>query len=288
MRNIGNNIQLYNANEAQKILGTKVFHGMLYDKGGAHMNPLNYSIGIGQAIKTDARNVTIHENSAATAINFHTPKGHEIIVNNQNTIYAKKIVLAANYGNGEFVSRLNNNWIPISTFMLSTQPISPHILKSMLTNRTAVFDTRNVMNYFRLSETNCLLFGGGDAIGQFKIDSIKQLLYNDMIKIYPQLIGIKIQNFWHGKDSFTVNLAPTIGRVEGDDTIYHGEGYSGQGLALSNLTGKMFADSINGNHHNLKLFEMIKPFYLLKAKWFQNLSAKLGMEYFKILDTLEN
>ena len=277
-------IQLFDAKQAQELTGSSIYHGLLYDKGNGHMNPLNYALGLAQVLK-NTPNISIFENSPATTIEFHEDKPHTIIVNDKYKISAKNVVLAANYGNDKFLPDLQSTSMSMETFIMATERLDDKIVNSLLTNRMAVFDTRRVMNYFRLTEGNNLLFGGGDVFGQFNLKTVEQTLYRELIFTYPQLAGVKVQNFWQGTESFTLNLAPVIGRTHAN-SVYYAKAYSGQGLALSNLTGKMFADAINGNSTNLDLFAQIKPFGFTKSKFIQDMTLKAGTYYYKILDKL--
>ena len=275
-------IQLYDAKQSRDLTGSPIYHGLLYDKGNGHMNPLNYALALAQVLKSTP-NISIFENSPATSIEFNDDKLHTIVVNDKYKINAKNIVLAANYGNDKFLPDLQSTSMSMETFIMATEKLDDKIVSSLLTNRMAVFDTRRVMNYFRLTEGNNLLFGGGDVFGEFNLKTVEQTLYRELIFTYPQLAGVKVQNFWQGAESFSLNLAPVIGRTHAN-SVYYAKAYSGQGLALSNLTGKMFADAINGNSTNLDLFAQIKPFGFTKSKFIQDMTLKAGTYYYKLLD----
>ncbi len=278
------NIKLYSAKETRELIGSDKYYGLLYDSNNGHMNPLNYALALAHVIKK-SHNVDVFENSKVTTTEFNTTHGHTVIVNGKHKITAKKIILAANYANGDFLPELKADILLLDTFILVTEPIRNDLAQTVIKNNMALFDTRNVMDYYRFTETNNLLFGGGDAFGKFNIQDIKHSLYREVLHIFPQLAGIKINHFWEGKESITLNLAPLIGKAF-DGSVRYAHGYSGQGLALSNLVGKMMADAINGNTENIDLFEKIKPFSMINSKPLKELTVKAGAYYYKLIDKI--
>ena len=69
-----------------------------------------------------------------------------------------------------------------------------------------------------------------------------------------------------------------------NNSVYYAKGYSGHGLALTNLTGRMIADSINGDNTDLDLFAQIKPFGMTSNKFIQDLILRLGIQCYKFSD----
>ncbi|MEN9391009.1 MAG: hypothetical protein RL017_306 [Pseudomonadota bacterium] len=274
-------VQLFNAKEAKILTGSDIYHGLLYDTGTGHLNPLNYTLGLGSILK-NFTNIHVFENSPVSSIEFNDPL-HTIMVADKFKIKAKKIVLGANYGNDKFLPDLASLALTMDTFIMATESLSDELLKNILPNRMAVYDTRNIMNYYRLTEKNNLIFGGGDSFGQYELKDIMDGLYRELINTFPMLAGIDIDEFWFGKDSVTINFAPLIGKTY-NSTVYYAKGYSGQGMALSNLVGKLAAQAINGNSADYDLFSKIEPVKFTSSKYLQDLAIKTAIEYDKFRD----
>ena len=64
-----------------------------------------------------------------------------------------------------------------------------------------------------------------------------------MLRVFPQLGNTKIEYGWGGKLAISRNRLPVFGRLEKD--YYYALGYSGQGLALATLFGKVIAEAIS-------------------------------------------
>lgn len=272
-------LELYSAKDITNIVGSEIYHGCLYDCNAGHMHPLNYALGLAKVLQSYA-NAKIYIQSRVDSIIFSDNR-HLIKVANK-LISAKYVVLACNYQNGMIIPSLARNVSKFETYMLATEPLTDRVANGLIKNNMAVFDSRNVMNYYRLSADNCLLFGGGDTFGAHNIDKVKKSLYLDMLKVFPQLDGVRVQNFWSGADSLTLNLVPDIGQLA--NNLYYAQGYSGQGLALSNLAGQIIANAIHGNSTSLDLFNELKPLVIGGNPLLNTVFIKLGLYYFRLKD----
>lgn len=276
-----NHIRLLDKKETCDIIDSDLYYGCLYDDFAGHMHPLNYALGMTKATLSNS-NACLYEKSRATAIKFNQSGKHLVSVNGKYTVSANFVVLACNYNNSLFAPELAYKVAKFDTYVLATEPLEAKLASQLIKNRMSVFDSRNVMNYYRLTGNNSLIFGGGDTFGKADPEKVKMTLYTEMIKTFPQLAGIKVKNFWYGADSMTLSLAPNFGRLY--DTVYYAQGYSGQGLALSNLAGVVIAEAIRGQAEKFDLFAQVKPFEVSNIAAVQNSIVKLGTYYFRMKD----
>ena len=283
-----NDVKLYGRDDTCDLTGSSIYHGMLYDSDSGHLNPLNYLLGLAKELK-NIPNINVYEHSPVTKIEFNshnthnTHNTHNLTIDNKYTVKAKIIVLAANYANDVFLPDLKSATALVDTFVLATDIIDDKLITAILKNKMAVFDTRLAMSFYRLTNDNRLLFGGGDAFGKYNIKDVQVTLYRELLNTYPQLAGIKIQNLWSGIETLSLNLVPVIG-MQMNNSVYYAKGYSGHGPALTNLTGRMIADSINGDNTDLDLFAQIKPFGMTSNKFTQDLILRLGIQCYKFSD----
>lgn len=276
-------VELYDKQQTRTLIGSDQYYGLLYDRFAGHIHPLNYALGISQICKQKAQ---MFINSRVTEIKFNQAGGlHHLTVNGKHQVKAKFVVLACNYQNSLFAPELAYKVVKFDTYVMATESLSPSLAHEILPNRMAVFDSRNVMNYYRLTEQNNLIFGGGDTFGKPDVPQVQKSLYNDLINTFPQLAGVKVKNFWYGADSITLNLAPNFGRLH--DTVYYAQGYSGQGLSLSNLAGQIIADAIIGQSEKFDIFATIKPLEITNIGVVQQAFVKMGSYYFRMKDYLE-
>jgi len=81
-----------------------------------------------------------------------------------------------------------------------------------------------------------------------------------MLVTFPQLEDVKIDYAWGGKVAVTRNFLPDVGRKGGN--VYYAQGYSGQGVPLSAIVGRLLSEAIRGDASRFDVFARIphKPF----------------------------
>ena len=77
-------------------------------------------------------------------------------------------------------------------------------------------------------------------------------------------------------------MSPHFGRIS--PHIYFAQGYSGHGVALTGLAGRIIAEAILGNDERLRIFEGLKVPSFYGGKYLKNLATKIGVLYYKFLD----
>ena len=77
-----------------------------------------------------------------------------------------------------------------------------------------------------------------------------------MERVFPQLGGRRIEHAWGGLVSITSTRLPHIGR-QGEALFAHG--YSGMGVILSTLAGKLLAEALAGETSRFDQFAALEP-----------------------------
>ena len=141
----------------------------------------------------------------------------------------------------------------------------------------AVADTKFVVNYWRLSEDNRLLFGGGESYG-WKFPDIIKTVSKPMLEVYPHLKDVRIDYAWGGTLAITMNRLPCFTRVA--PNVLSASGYSGHGVALATLAGKLMSDAVRGQSEGFDLMAALPqprfpggaamrwPLLVLAMTWF--------------------
>jgi gamma-glutamylputrescine oxidase len=132
--------------------------------------------------------------------------------------------------------------MPINNFILATETLGDDARK-VLTENVAVADTKFVVNYWRLSHDNRLLFGGGESYG-YRFPDILKTTRKPMLEVYPHLKEAKIDYAWGGTLAITMNRMPCFARPHSN--VLSASGYSGHGVALATLAGKLMAQVVQG------------------------------------------
>jgi len=118
-----------------------------------------------------------------------------------------------------------------------------------------VFDSRFVVNYFRLSSSKRLLFGGGETYGYRFPKDITALVRKPMLEVFPQLHDVRIDYAWGGTLAITRSRLPFVRKVR--QRVYSASGYSGHGVALSIEAGRAIAKAIEGDTSELDVLNKL-------------------------------
>lgn len=240
--------------ELRSLVGSPAYHGGDIDMGGGHLHPLRYALGLARAAA--AAGVRIHEHSTVRRIGDSDPA---LVETAAARITARHVLLACNGYLGHLEARTAARVMPINNFIVATEPLSPEARKAVLSADHAVADSKFVINYFRFSEDNRLLFGGGESYG-YRFPDIARLVRKPMVEIFPQLRDAKITHAWGGTLGITLNRMPHFERLKGN--ILTASGYSGHGVALATLGGQLAAEAIAGQAERFDLMARVptRPF----------------------------
>jgi gamma-glutamylputrescine oxidase len=233
-------IKYLDREEMARITGSESYFGGSLDHGAAHLHPLNYVLGIAHAAQD--LGVKIYEHCEVSAYSF----GKTVtICAGHYKIQAERLILACNGYLGKLELRLAGRIMPINNFVAATEPLSKELANKINPDDIAIADSRFVVNYYRLSSDRRLLFGGGENYRSRFPPDIATFVRKPMSQVYPQLADTPIEFSWGGTLAVTLNRLPHFGTLENGRLLY-AQGYSGQGVALATLAGKLLAETING------------------------------------------
>ena len=235
--------------ELRHLVGSSAYHGGTLDMGGGHLHPLRYALGLAKAAR-DA-GVRLHEgarvlNVSASASQVRTAEA---------VIAADHIVLCCNGYHCDLLPELETKIMPINNFIAATRPLSENEAQALIRDNHAVADSKFVINYFRLSEDRRLLFGGGESYGHRFPADIAAKVRRPMAQIYPHLADIPLDYAWGGTLGITMNRMPHFARIAGN--ILSISGYSGHGVAMATLGGKIAAQAIAGQAENFDVMAKV-------------------------------
>jgi len=272
-------IEKLDAAQSRELVGTSAFHGGYVDWDNAHLHPLELARGVARACL--AERVTIHESTRAIAFE---EGGRVRVKTARGTVDADHLVLAANGYLGNLAPRLANRIMPINNFMIATAPLSPERAHALNPRRVAAADSRFVIDYFSLSRDRRLLFGGGENYRARFPRDIAAFVRPHLLKIYPDLADVAIDYAWGGTLAITMNRLPHFGRLS--PHVYFAHGYSGHGIALAHLAGKVIAEAVRGSAERFDAFAKIRIAPFPGGRFLRWPALVLGMTYFALRDRL--
>ncbi len=271
--------KLLNKEEIRNKIGSEKYLSGMYDPNGGHLHPLNYTLGLASA--AEKAGTVIYEHSRVTKIDHgKTPKVHT----DKGTVRCKHVALCANAYLDGLEKKIDNKIMPVGTYILATEPLSEDEANNLISDNAAVADILFVLNYFRLSGDRRMLFGGEVNYSAKDPADIGKIMQKTMLQYFPQLTNKKIDYAWGGNVAITVNRLPHFGKL--GPTTYFAHGFSGHGVVLTGLAGKLIAESIAGSEERFDVFSKIPHRSFPGGNILRTPALVLAMAYYRLRDML--
>ncbi|WP_083921842.1 NAD(P)/FAD-dependent oxidoreductase [Kiloniella laminariae] len=273
--------QLLNKEETNDISGSNAYVGALYDPTAGHLHPLNLALGYARAcIKAGVR---IFETSAVQDIRKTDPAR---VTTANGSVTASFVIVGCNGYLGPLNRKMSRKILPAENFQLTTAPLPDHLIENIIRNRSCLWDSHNQVYYYRLTPDNRLIFGGGLGLPGRHPKGIDKIVQAHMLKIYPQLARVRIDYSWGGTFCNTFSHLPDFGRLA--PNIFYAQGYTGHGLALGALGGKLMADLVTGIAEKFDLLASVPQWSIPDSPFLKNQILRLGFLYIGLKDKLRS
>jgi len=259
-------------------VGSERFIGALSDPGAGHFHPLNYCLGLARAAREAG--VTIHEGAPVIAVDTGANPAARTAA---GAVKAKFLVMAGNAYLGGLVPALQRRIMPVRSYILATEPLSENRARSLIANDVAISDLNFIVDYFRLSADRRMLFGGRASYTTLEPRDLFGFMRPRLMRVFPQLDDVRLDYCWGGKIGITTDRLPDLGRI--GPATYYAQGYSGHGVALSGMCGKLIAEAIAGQAERFDVMARFKHPPFPGGKLRTPLLA-LGMLYYRLKDAM--
>jgi len=248
-------LRLVGAEECRHMVNSPAYFGGTLDKGSGHVNPLELALGLARlATGAGAR---LFERSKVAGFTRGDPARVETA---EAVVTARHVVLGCNGYLGGLDGHTAARVMPINNFIVATEPLDAKAKEDLIRDNIAVADSKFVVNYFRFSDDNRLLFGGTESYGYRFPKDIATSVRKPMTEIFPQLKDTRIDYAWGGTLGITMNRMPHYERLDGN--ILTLSGFSGAGVALGTLSGQIAAETIAGQAERFDVMARVptRPF----------------------------
>ncbi|MFL9883595.1 FAD-binding oxidoreductase [Paraburkholderia agricolaris] len=239
--------------DVKQIIGSDVYHAGLLHMGGGHVHSLNLLLGETKAV-SEIYGVRIFEYSPALQITY----GDMVHVRTaKGSVRARKIVWACDGFINGLEPELHRSTINVYAFNSMTEPLSDELIERISPIRGAYSDIRPVINYYRVTNENRLLFGSSTALVEHMPSDLKEWNRRLMLEVFPYLKDVKIDLAWGGPMATTLNLFPQIGTLPDRPNAFFVQGYCGFGVTPSQIICKILAEGILGGSDRYRLLSSI-------------------------------
>jgi glycine/D-amino acid oxidase-like deaminating enzyme len=223
-------------------IGSDAYHGVLVDEGSGALNPAKYVEGLASA--ATRRGATVATGVGVTRVKRQSSRWR--VETTGGIVDAREVLFATNGYTSGASPALRRRLVPIGSYIIATEPLSPAQAASILPRGRMAFDSRHVLHYFRLTSDLRLLFGGRAAFSRPTAATGRRaaaILRRDMLAIFPELAATSIEYAWGGNVAFTRDQMPHAGMLGG---AYYAAGYCGHGIAMATTLGEQIARRIAG------------------------------------------
>lgn len=242
--------------EVRAMVASDAYVGGLHDGDSGHLNPLAYALGLARA--AEAAGALLFEGSRVTSIKgLDAGAGGRVTVcTTRGEVRAAYLLLAGNAYLGGLVPQLRRKVMPVGTYIIATERLGQERARALIPGDIAVADCNFVLNYFRLSHDHRMLFGGRVSYSTIPPRNLVRSMRASMVKVFPQLADVGIDYSWGGYVGITVDRTPHLGRLA--PNVFFAQGFSGHGVALTGLAGKLFAEAVAGTAERFDLFARLR------------------------------
>ncbi len=269
--------------EMPRWISSERFHSGVMDLRSGHLHPLKYTLGLARAAA--ASGAVIHEQTPVTAlqpgetVRLRTPQGE---------LHARHVLLAGNVYLQGIAQELEARIMPVGTYIACTERLDNALADSLIPSRAAVCDTNFVLDYFRTTNDQRMLYGGRVSYSTVTPANLAESIRQRMVGTFPQLAKARVEYAWGGFVDISMNRAPDFGRrpaaAGSAANVYYLQGFSGHGLALTGLAGKLVAEAIAGDASRFDTFARLKHRPFPGGRLLRTPALVLGMAWYRMRD----
>jgi glycine/D-amino acid oxidase-like deaminating enzyme len=237
-------VELLDAGQVQKMVGSQAWHGGFWNRTGGHINPLALARGLARAAIQAGARIYAH----TPAIEFVRREGYWVVRTPSGEVRARALVLATNTYTGEFSSvlapRIAREVVPIRSWQMATQPLPDSVRATVIPGRQALSDTHGELVFARYDARNRLITGGAILLPFDRADRLKAAVAERIERLWPQIGKVHFDYIWNGYVGMTDDFMPRFHRLGPDAWAW--AGCNGRAVGLSIALGGEFAKAVRG------------------------------------------
>ena len=256
---------------AAEIGSTAYYGGLVFDRTSG-LQPARFHQGLVR-VAADA-GAELHEHTAARSVERRTGGGFRVTTE-RGMIDTAELIVATNAYADALYPALRRKTLPVGSFIIATEPLSPDLQTEVIPHRRMLVDTKSFLFYWRLAPDGRMIFGGRRSLSRVSIPEARDYLYRSMLRIHPQLDGHPVAYAWGGNVAITYDRLPHVGTVDG---ARYATGCNGSGVCLNTWMGAQVAAMVLGgdpppfaelSHPNIPLWSLRQAYLPLVGGWFR-------------------
>ena len=251
----GVDVQWLEGDALRAHVNSDVYCAGIHDSTSGHLHPLKYALGL--LAYAQSLGVQVFERTVVTRL---TPGQPMQLHCGDQVLSADAVVLAGNctlpVWSPHLASGIHARIMPVGTYIIATPPLPAGQAQALMASRAAICDNNFVLDYYRLAADDSLLFGGRVSYTTRTPRHLAKKMHQRMVSIFPSLSQVPVRHVWGGCVDISMNRAPDWGRLA--PQVYYLQGFSGHGVALTGLAGRVVAEALHGDDARWTIFERLQ------------------------------
>ncbi len=277
-------LEMVSRSEVGRYVRTDRYAGGMIDRFGGHIHPLN--LVLGEAGAVEALGGRIFEGSRVTAVETMTGRGTHgtRVVTDRGVVAADYVLICGNAYLAPLMPEIHGRMMPVSSQVMATEPLDADLIESLLPADYCVEDANFILDYYRRTADNRLLYGGGIGYGGNHPSDLTGGIRPNMVKTFPALKDVRIDYAWSGNFALTLTRIPHIGRLS--EKVYFSHGDSGHGVTTTHLLGKILGEAVSGHAERYDVWASLPNLPFPGGKTFRVPLTVLGAWWYGLRDKL--
>ncbi len=272
-------LEMVSKADVGKYVKSDRYVGGMIDRFGGHIHPLN--LVLGEAAAFESLGGQVFEKSRVTGVDMGA---NPVVRTAEGSVKAKYVLVCGNAYLGTMLPKITDKMMPVSSQVMATEPLDPKLIEELLPANYCVEDANYVLDYYRRTTDNRLLYGGGIGYGGQDPANLTGVIRPNMLKTFPQLANARIEFAWSGNFALTLTRIPHMGRLA--DNVYFSHGDSGHGVTTTHLLGKILGEAVAGHAERFDVWASLPAFPFPGGKTFRVPLTVLGAWWYGLRDKL--
>jgi gamma-glutamylputrescine oxidase len=282
-------VEFWNKDQTAAALGTSVYQGAFFDPRAGQIHPMKWV----HALKVAAASAGAEIYESTPVIRIEEGPVHRVETSSGHTVKAKSLVLATNAFSSK-LGYLRRAVSPIHDYVGITPPIPDSLLTEIgWTSRLPFNDCRTETYYLGITADNRIHIGGGPVNYSFNNgvrdrgdqQQAYDTLQRELARIFPKLAGVNFETTWGGVVDTSLDESPAVGQLGKHRNIFYAIGFSGHGVNLTSLFGRIIADLEAGHSEQWSWLPYLNrmPPYIANEP-FRWLGIQASLRYYRLTD----
>jgi len=289
-QSVGMPVEYWESPRVANAIGTTAYEAAFFDPNCGQIHPMK----LVRAFKTAAEGAgaAIYENTVVQ----HVEEGREHVLQMQSgrVVKARSLVLATNAFTPN-LGFLRNAILPLREYVAVTETLSERQLASTGWRQRIPFnDSRTAGFYLGLTRDRRIHIGGGsphyafdNGPGNAGLErSHSAQLRREFVRLFPSLADLPFAQTWSGIVDWSLDASPSVGCTGRYQNIFYGIGYSGHGVNLTSLFGRIIADLESGRAESWSPYPFVnnRLYYVPNEplRWF---AARSELAWYELVES---